>query len=529
MRMPAMSPRDRLLFAAFVVFAAADIALFTLAGAINQDEGFYLLAGQRVYHGDVLYRDFPYFQAPLAPYVYGVPQVIFGSSLYVGRATAAALFFVTLALTAYAGARLGGRNTALVAVAMMLATPLFMLHMLQARSEAIGTPFVVLSAVLALRLAPGWRLLLLPALAMLAASLVRGNLLPVVALVFAWCAWRTGGDRWMTAAAIIVAVTVAAWSPFLAADVDATVFNVVTAQNERRIQFSAAGVGLPSGSPKDRYIDRMNEISTSWASYLHLLAPAIAGLAFASARLRDRAKWTAARNDVDASAAIAALIALAFFVWLPNVMLYRQEPRYIVPAVPLLALAAALFVRRGVAGVSDAATSQHRAVLAIAVACVLPLAVAIGIASIDLNEPDVVATNRFASLIDKHAPGPGNVVTLDPTIPVAADVPLPRELTMGLFSYWPFLSDADLDRYHVVNRARLEAMMLAPDTKAIVFSGLMAFMVTSSSAPSDLDEDAGEEPFRVFPRLRDTYEIAETNRARLGQGSDGYWLLVRKK
>lgn len=527
MRVSGSLLEHRLILPAVAALALAGVALFALAGAISQDEGFYLQAGRRVYDGEMLYRDFPYFQAPLAPYIYGIPQTILGPSLYAGRATAAAFVLAAMALTAFDAMRLGGRAAALIAIVLLLVTPQFMLYGLQARSEAIVTPFVVLSAILALRLQPGWRLLLFPAMAMLAASLVRVNLLPVAAIVFAFCAWRTGGDRVTIAAGGLIVLLIVAWSPFLVADIDATVFNVVTSQDERQIQFSVGQAGLPSQSARDRYIDRMEEVARAWTGYFHLLVPALAGVAAAATRLRSRDAWHGLRPHVDASMAISLLIILAFVVWLPNVTLYRQEARYIVPAVPLLALAVAMLVS-GAADHSAAIKSQHRVLLTIAVAFWLPLAVALGLASIDPDE-SVVETNRFASEIAAFAPGPGNVVTLDPTIPVGAGASAPRELTMGLFSYWPFMAEADLDRYHLVNRRRLEELMLAPDTKAIVLSGLMQYIVTSSSAPSDSDLNEPEGPFRTFPRLKEHYELVATNGSALGVRTDIYWLLVRKE
>ena len=63
------------------------ILFFIFAAETGTDEGFYLVASKLVYQGKVLYRDFHYTQMPLLPYVYGVPQLIFGNSLYVGRLT----------------------------------------------------------------------------------------------------------------------------------------------------------------------------------------------------------------------------------------------------------------------------------------------------------------------------------------------------------------------------------------------------------------------------------------------------------
>jgi len=64
---------------------------YILFGGVNNDEGWYLYASKLVYAGKIPYIDFSYTQPPLLPFIYGIPQLLFGPSLYVGRLTS--LFF----------------------------------------------------------------------------------------------------------------------------------------------------------------------------------------------------------------------------------------------------------------------------------------------------------------------------------------------------------------------------------------------------------------------------------------------------
>jgi hypothetical protein len=92
--------------------------VYLFLGQANADEGWYLYASKLVYQGNLPYRDFAYTQMPLLPYIYGLPQIVFTPSIYLGRATSV-LFSITAFLVCiviahrYAG-RMGAGLTALL-------------------------------------------------------------------------------------------------------------------------------------------------------------------------------------------------------------------------------------------------------------------------------------------------------------------------------------------------------------------------------------------------------------------------------
>ena len=75
------------------IFLISSVTLL-FYGKLNMDASWYLYASNLVYRGMVPYRDFAFTQMPLLPYVYGIPQLLFGPSLLAGRATS--LFFTCL-------------------------------------------------------------------------------------------------------------------------------------------------------------------------------------------------------------------------------------------------------------------------------------------------------------------------------------------------------------------------------------------------------------------------------------------------
>src|SRR5574340_1216606 len=91
-----------LLYCLFTIF-------YSYFGTINEDEGWYLYASKLVYEGKLPYLDFSYTQTPLLPFVYGLPQWCFGTSLYIGRITSVLFGIVTLLIAIITANRLQGK------------------------------------------------------------------------------------------------------------------------------------------------------------------------------------------------------------------------------------------------------------------------------------------------------------------------------------------------------------------------------------------------------------------------------------
>ena len=92
--------------------AGLEAAFLLLFRRVNLDEGWYLWASKLVYEGKVPYRDFPFPQSPLLPYVYGLVQRLLGQGLYQGRLTSILLAMTTLVVGAQLARRRGGPGAA---------------------------------------------------------------------------------------------------------------------------------------------------------------------------------------------------------------------------------------------------------------------------------------------------------------------------------------------------------------------------------------------------------------------------------
>ena len=94
-----------------------------LFGRTNDDEGWYLYAAHLVWRGSLPYRDFAFTQMPLMPYVYGLPQWMFGESLYVGRATSVVLAVGAAAIAVRIAWRRGGPLAGAIAAVLLAGMP----------------------------------------------------------------------------------------------------------------------------------------------------------------------------------------------------------------------------------------------------------------------------------------------------------------------------------------------------------------------------------------------------------------------
>jgi len=103
--------------------------IYILIGQLNADEGFYLLASKLVFQGHIPYRDFAFTQMPLLPYIYGIPQSLFASSIILGRATSVLFSIVAFSIWVYIGRRRAG-IVGSSSIALLLATFTFGIYYL---------------------------------------------------------------------------------------------------------------------------------------------------------------------------------------------------------------------------------------------------------------------------------------------------------------------------------------------------------------------------------------------------------------
>jgi MFS family permease len=118
---------------------------YVFYGTLNYDEGYDLYAGHLVYTGKIPYIDFMYNHGPLMAYIYGIPQILFGQSLYVGRFTSLFFGVLMLVFTTKVAEKFGGKKAAIVMLALVAFNPYAIYLFSYAKSYVLATFFIMLS------------------------------------------------------------------------------------------------------------------------------------------------------------------------------------------------------------------------------------------------------------------------------------------------------------------------------------------------------------------------------------------------
>jgi hypothetical protein len=512
-----------LLVPSLLAIVIAELALFAWFSLINRDEGWYLYASRLVYDGNIPYRDFNYFQAPVLPYVYGLPQWIFGSSLLVGRLTSVVITIGAVFALAR-GARLAGGAAAVPWLLGLLAVNVPLLaYCSLARSEAATTLLVSLALVCFLQFRRGLPALLLAPACLLLATGIRSPLLPAFVLATAYVWWRSPAS-WAEralAAALLAAELALIAAPLLLGH-DHVVFNLWSSQTGRSSQWSPVGAGDPA-----RLTARLDQIGSSWIRFLALSVPLALLLAYAVGVAREgwRPRWRDPFSDTMTMAAL--LVGLGVLLVAPFLAAKPFEARYVVPSSALGCVVVAMVASRASAIPGDVAFKTLFATVVV-LAAVLGLPFFAGEAQSMLVPRGPAQQERDAGAIIRSYMGPDDrLLAFDTTLAIDSGRTLMPGLEMDMFSYWPHMSDADAESKRTWTESRLLGAIGSAQPKVIA---LTAFDLTSGVGPT-LHQPPANTPFvplplNVLPQIAAHYTVKNVI-PDFGQFKDNLYILVR--
>jgi Dolichyl-phosphate-mannose-protein mannosyltransferase len=480
--------------------------LFVFFGNPNRDEGWYLYASRLVYEGKIPYKDFPYFQMPLLPYVYGLPQLLFGPSLLVGRLTSFALSLITIGVGMHLARRIAGRTGALVFVGLTVVSLPVIWCYTTVRTEPMVTPLVMLSLFFLVKERRNTSDLVLAPSLLLWATATRLTLAPAFITVLAFCLYqaRKNRNQWDT---ILVAtglqVVLFVVVPLVLTQ-DRMVFNVWTSQEFRGGQFRE--LQLPLGSLlRDKAL---------FYSLFHTVYP-LAAIAALAATIYLVALWRdgwrpSLSNLSEHPTSSLAMLALAGLVFLPHLAFSMIHMVYFTMAFALLTLMASITVVKAMANVPRAAS--------IAVPSLMGGLLVIGGFSaardfpgwIDTVNPSLNDYSNVGSYLKSVLPADQQILTFDATLAIEADRDVGAGLEMSNVSYWPALRTDRAKRYRVVDYELLQQIAADRKTGAIVISGwdiyqIMRGMTTLPEADPQAREQA---ILSLFPRSANEYRLA---------------------
>jgi len=127
-----------------IVFYIFTSLLFLYYGKIHVDEPYYFTIANLVNEGAQPYKDFFYTQPPLFPYVYAIPQRIFGPNLYVGRLTSIFLGLLSLLILIEFCCKIKSSRSAAIASLLVGFNPFLIYHLTFVKLYSLLTFFLIL-------------------------------------------------------------------------------------------------------------------------------------------------------------------------------------------------------------------------------------------------------------------------------------------------------------------------------------------------------------------------------------------------
>lgn len=458
-----MKDLTRIFLALLVAAFVAEASVFVFAGRPIIDEGVYLNAGRLVYDGSLPYRDFPFSQGPLVPYVYGAVLEVFGPSVLAGRLLSLALGLAGFGASVWLAQALAGRVAAAAVVTLsMLNLPMLWVSA-TVRTQSLSTPLTLL-AVVALaapvRGALGWALS--PSLMLWSTSARLTNVLAFLAIAaFVGLRLRREPKLLAKVAGIVGAQGVLAFAPVLAAPREA-LFHIFTAQLGRgeRGGIQAASFGDELAAKLSIFL----EPETSFVAIVGLTL-LVVGALVASARRG----WRPDSSNLlgDPGTAQLTLITLALLVFVPHLLLDQGFLTYFVTSSALLVPAVAIGI-----GCMAREARPGRPLMLVAVVVLL----VVGVAAVPRHRSAWVGAgdSSFAHFravardVRALAGRDCTVVTMETALAVEMDCHVLPGLEYSLFSYFPRLTDAEALAKGVVNASVLAARIRGQRPELIV-------------------------------------------------------------
>lgn len=486
---------------------------FVRFGRLNHDEGWYLYAARLVYEGQWLYRDFPFYQAPLLPYLYGLPQLVV-PGVETGRWTSFAISIATCAIALRLAHARGGRFAVGVVALGILGSPLALWTLNSTRTEPLCAFFLV-SAIACLnadRERAGFGAL--AALLGVLAAMTRISLLPAAIVIAIWACWRfakTGSEIVrVLAPAAVGFVLLAALA--MSGGLERAWANLIEIQAQREMQFRSIGGMSLEGWIRTRF-HFFVRVWNEFGSITVFAGIAAIGLFVANAIWpKTSADERDERRSIGAGTAVIAIAAIV-----PNLIPRAAYTVYFTSVLPIVLVAGGW----GVAALRDWLAQQEfdrRVVIGVACACVLGVGlaqarVATGgwLAWISTGPSDLVLLRDAARSVEAKLPGESALLTFDTYLAVETGRSVPGGFEMGVFSWFPRRPEADGERLGVLTNDRLEAAFASPDIAHLALSdvslGVLAARRHNGFRPRQkLDEAALH---AAHPPLR-RFELVET-------------------
>jgi len=422
-------------------------------GGVNNDEGWYLYASKLVYAGKILYIDFSYTQPPLLPYIYGIPQLLFGRSLYVGRLTS--LFFgaTTVIFIVKIAEKNWGKLGATVTSALICFNPFTIYFFTIVKTYALTSFLMVLSlfflvgnsniknptksvlSIFFMCLALGARLSVLPAVLLSIFYILHTERNSIRTIIL------SAGTAVMTCGLLFI--------PFSVINKDLLMFNLVWYHLGR-----AEAMSL-----REIFINKISVLVDVVDKFFVILVLLFVGLVLHIYR---------EYSTGHAKYHLLCLILLSVFA-----LHFIQRPTYTdyqAILVPLASILAGYGFSKIYGNSKNNSARISLALIMIFMILLTPLSQ--GAVGVDLSggKRPIQEIEEMADYIRNHTPEDGKLLVFSTYVAVQAERDVLPGFEMSIFSYYPYWSTEKAEKYHVINRDLLHQYIKSKSAAAILLT-----------------------------------------------------------
>lgn len=472
-----------------------------IMGDLNQDEGWYLYAAQRLAEGWVLYKDFAFTQGPALPKIYALfAPAIDAGGIGAGRAITWTFGFLSAGLAALVARWLGGRASAAMCLTLLLVNVYHSYYTTVVKTYALSSLFIMLALVclayfVRKRPAPLW--LALAGVALAAAAGTRLSLGILLAVTGCWMlidrkSWGRSGWFYFGLGGAVGLVVI--FLPAYLAAPEGFRFGVIEFHTMREPGSLFAGLVYKVG-----FVSRV--------IMAYAVAVVLMILMLAAKWIRPFASADSGYHQTGAFRLVRLMLGWVVAVTLVHLAAPFPYDDYQVPVFPVLAVALAVswaYALRAWSGsgyrweadVEPADPPLTRwvvwslLVVSAAAAFSSPVNQDWMIAGRDRiwwkvkEKPALLQLREIAKEIRGMAPH-GILLTQDTYLAVEAGLYVPLGWEMGPFSYYPDMDNRTAARLRLLNKDRAIGTIMTTHAEVAAFSGYGLAIASPDVQPLD--------------------------------------------
>ncbi len=446
---------------------AIECLYFAISGDIPfPDEGFYLAAARMVTEGNMLYCHFPYFQAPLLPFIYGILLKPFGYHFLQGRVLSVFFSVIMVWILILIGERLGGVIGAAVAGVFTIAST-FLIHVLSSVAAYSQPAMLVFVSILYLQVSMnrqtcGLRSTQLKNKQALVSSAlgailvgIRSTFLPIV-LILLYPRRKAGFAAFTRSYVPLVIFSIVIWTPGFITCPKKVWFQNFIVHSKRASQ-------MPLWQDLNAGFHLGNAIRVTGSLLVHnfpLLSLIILLLAFSRAKgLKDSDSPIPIGNWVLAS-------SVHFFVHLAPVPIWE------VYFLPLLVMLISALARRISVLLDRKAINKGTAFLLICLVAIATFHLNGGLTFLVSKPTHLSRLSEIADYLSKNTSDGDEIFTFMTPIAIEADRLVMPKAEMSFFAWFPAYSKKRAQEVGIFNTEMIIEFLLSEQCQAVVLTDL---------------------------------------------------------